>query len=220
MNHPEPDTPERPPAREQQPPQARNRTLYLLSVFCFFLPFATAKGCAGEAEQSYTGVELALGDLGMLLMAVILLAALFFAFSFRRRVLTPMRVGLVQASKAFLCALAVVTTILATGFTFLFTPFSARVGLYLCVGSWLAIYWFSIDTAVRNLRLARRECRDPPPPWGRAVVSLLVVVDATTVLVSGPAGVVELLLGLSASLLLGAPVIVFAMLMAIRRRSA
>ena len=63
---------------ERQPPQRLNRTLYLLVLASFFLPFATVRSCAGEEGVSHTGIGLLQEDAGALLVGVLLLTVLLF----------------------------------------------------------------------------------------------------------------------------------------------
>ena len=73
----------------------------------------------------------------------------------------------------------------------------------------------SLRTAFLNYSLARTECREKPPPWGWVVGILAVVAFAVTVWRSEPDGAVEAGLGLLAGILVGAPVVVLAMLSAV-----
>jgi hypothetical protein len=208
-------------AIDRQPPQRLNRALYLLIVGSFLLPFATVRSCAGdEVLSSHTGIEMLGEEAGGLLVAVIFLAVLLFVFSFRRRVLTAIRQGLVSASKALVCAIAVLTTLFATGIMFMFSRVSVQIGFYACVGSWLALHVLSMHAAIRHHIRARSESSEPPPPWGLTVGILVVTATLITGWLSEPNGIGELALGILASVLIGAPVVVMAMLLAVRYRTS
>jgi len=206
------------PGDEKQPPQRLNRALHGLTIVSFFFPFATVKGCSGEVARSYTGFELIGKDLAMLLAGVLLLAALLFALSFRRRVLTTMRRGMVQAFKALLSALAIQATFVATGMTFLFYAVHVEIGFYLCMGSWFGLYLLSMNTAIRQVVLARKGCRESPPPFGLALAVLLALAHLLTIWWSEPNSLAEVMLGTLAGLSFAAPVILMAMLAAVRYR--
>ena len=157
-------------------------------------------------------------EAGALLIGVLLLAVLLFAFSFRSRVLATLRQGLVSASKALLCAFAILATVLATGLPFLFSNVNLQVGFYICVASWSAIFLISMQMATRLLLLARRGCREQPPPWGLTVGLGVAAVDLLTVWLSQSNDLREIVLGVLASFLLAAPTILVAMLLAVRYR--
>jgi hypothetical protein len=218
MANPPASTDEQDPSTERQPSQRLNRALYLLVVASFFFPFATVKGCAGSEERTYTGLQLMLEDLGLLLVGVLVLAVLLFVFSFRRRILTSFRRILVQSMKALLCALAILTTCLASGMTFLLEPVREEIGFQLCLGSWIALYLIGMGRAIRQVVLARRECREPPPPWGLALCAVLEAAILATTLVSEPNGVGDVILGHLAGFMFVAPLVVLAMLAAVRYR--
>jgi hypothetical protein len=195
-----------------------NRALYVLSLVSFLFPFATVRSCSGDEGISYTGVELLREDTGVLLLGVLSLAVVLFALSFRRRLLATLRLGLVSASKALLCALAIITTVLAIGIPFLFSRVSVQLGFIGCVGAWFVLYLISIQASIRYLSLARHECSEQPPPWGLAVGFVVVVGDLLTVWLSQTNDLGEVVLGILASLLVGAPVLLVAMLLAVRYR--
>jgi len=205
---------------EQQPPQRLNRTLYTLILASFFFPFATVRSCAGDEGVSHTGIALLREDTGVLLVGVLVLAALMLMFSFRNRVLETFRQGLLSASKAMLCALAVLTTLFATGVPFLFSQVSVQIGFYLCVGSWLVLFLLSMHMATQLYLLVRSECREQPPPWGLAIGIVVAVADLLTVWLSRPNDFEEVTFGVGASVLLAAPIILVAMLLAVRYRMA
>jgi len=205
---------------EPQPPQRLSRVLYSLIIASFVLPFATVSSCMDNeaAGTSYTGVDLLTEDAGALLIGVIVLAALLLAFSFRRRALTSIRQGLLSALESLLCAVAILTTFFATGITFMFSRVSLQIGFYICTGSWFLMHVLYMQSALREYSLARKACREPPPPWGLVVGSLVLIVIIATAWVSEPTGIVELLLGVFAGLLIGSPLVVLAMLFAVRFR--
>lgn len=203
---------------EQQPGQRLNRALYTLILAAFFFPFATVKSCAGDEGVSHTGFALLREDTGVLLVGVLVLAVLMLVFSFRTRVLETFRQGLLSASKALLCALAVLTTVFATGVPFLFSQVRVQIGFYLCVGSWLVLFLLSMHMATQLYLLVRSEYREKPPPWGLAIGVAVVVIDILSVWLSRPNDFEEVVFGVGASVLLAAPCILIAMLMAVRYR--
>ncbi len=203
---------------EQQPPQRLNRTLYTLVLVSFFFPFATVRSCAGDEGVSHTGIALLREDTGVLLVGVLVLAALMLVFAFRNRVLDTFRQGLLSALKALLCAFAVLTTLFATGVPFLFSQVTVQVGFYLCVGSWLVLFLLSMHMATQLYLLVRRECREQPPPWGLAAGIVVVVADLLTTWLSQPNDFGDVALGVLASILIAAPLILVAMLLAVRYR--
>lgn len=205
---------------QPQPHQRLNRVLYCLAIVSFFLPFATVKSCTGDEGEgdSYTGIQLLGEDAGALLIGVILLAMLLLAFSFRHRVLSAIWQGILSAIKALLCALAILTTFFATGITFMFSRVSLQAGFHICVGSWFLLQILFTHGALRNHTVARSGCREPPPPWGLAVGVLVTTVVVASAWISEPNGIVELLLGVFAGFLIGAPLIIVAMLLAVLYR--
>jgi len=206
--------------KQQQPSQRLNRVLHLLIIVSFFLPFATVRSCVGDevVSSSYSGFELLAEDAGALLIGVVLLAALLLAFSFRRRALAPVRQGLASAVEALLSAMAILTTFVATGITFMFSRVSFGPGFYICVGCWFLLEILSIRRAIRYYAAARAGCREPPPPWGLVAGALTTIVVVVSAWISEPTGIVELLLGVGAALLIGLPLVVLAMLFAVRFR--
>ena len=203
---------------DRRPPQMVNRALYLLILVSFFFPFTTVRGCGNEEPRTYSGFELAGEELGILLCGVFALAVLLSGLSFRRRVPTAMRTGAVQALKALACALAVLTTLVATGMTFLFYRASEQIGLFLCIASWLLLCLLSVYASMRQVTLLRWECSRRPPPWGAAVAVILIATYVTTVIVSEPHGPWEVFLGAAASVLVGLPLVLLVTLGAIRYR--
>jgi hypothetical protein len=210
--------PEQSPEELEQPREWLNRFLYGLIIASVFLPFATVKGCSGEVEQSYTGVDLMKKEAGFLLIGVILFAVLLLALSFRRRVRSTLRRGLVQGSKALLSALAALTAIFVTGMTFMFDRVSEQIGLFICVGSWALLYALSMFAALKCVVLLRRECPDQPPPWGLSVSLLLAATFTLTAWLSEPMNPGELIFGLTAGLFACAPLVPIAMLAAVYYR--
>jgi hypothetical protein len=203
--------------KEPPAPQRLNRILYSLIIASFFLPFATVRSCmGGEGEgTSYTGIELLAEEAGVLLLGVLLLAALLLAYSFRHRVFTVIQQGLLSASKALLCAIAILTTFFATGMTFMFSRVSLHVGFFVCVGSWLVLEVLLVRAGLLSYSLSRTECRERPPPWGAVVGVVAVVVCGVSVWRSEPNGALELAVGLLTGVLLGAPLVVLALLFAV-----
>ena len=154
-------------------------------------------------------------EAGMLLIGVLLVAPLLLAFSFLRRMLIAIQQGLLSAAKGLLCGIAILTTFFATGMTFMFSHVSLQIGFFVCVGAWLVLELLSVRAALLSYSLARTECRDKPPPWGWMVGILAGVVFVVTAWQSEPDGVAELTFGLFAGVLVGVPLIVVAMLMAV-----
>lgn len=205
---------------EHQPPQRLNRTLYTIILVSFFFPFATVRSCAGDVGVTHTGIALLREDTGVLLGGVLVLAVLMLMFSFRNRVLQTFRQGLLSASKAMLCALAVLTTSFATDVPFLFSQVSVQIGFYLCVGSWLVLFLLSMHLATQLYLLMRSECREKPPPWGLALGVVVVVAGLLTAWLSQPNDFEEVAFSVGASVLLAAPIILVVMLLAVRYRMA
>ncbi|MHC4819566.1 MAG: hypothetical protein ACYTF8_16095 [Planctomycetota bacterium] len=145
------------------PQKIANRTLPVLSLVAFALPFATVKGCNSDKVEEYTGFEL-LGRTGSEgLFLVIGIAVLLFGLSFVRPRATVLGRGLVQALKAFACACAGFFALLSTGLMFLFDKVAERSGLLLAVFSWWVLYTLSMGLAFYHLaeargRRARRQC--------------------------------------------------------------
>ena len=196
------------------------RLLHLLIVGSFLVPFATVKSCMGDETEgvSYTGIQIFAESGGGMLIAVPVLAAILFVFSFRRRVFNSIGEGLVSAAEALFSGIAVLTTWAAVGLAFLFSRVTMHVGFVVCIGSWIVLYFMATSAAVRRLFETRAGCREPPPPWGAVVAAIVIVVDLVTILVSEPNGFMELFLGIAASLLVGVPFVVAAMLLAVRYR--
>jgi hypothetical protein len=157
-------------------------------------------------------------DAGALLIGVILLAALLLALSFRRWALTPIRRGLSSAIEALLCAVAILTTFFATGITFMFSRVSLQIGFFICAGAWVLLHILYTRSALQQYRCARKDCREPPPPWGLSVGAMAIVVIIATAWISEPNGAVELLIGGFVGVLLGVPITVLAMLSAVLYR--
>ena len=211
------DTPAKPNARTHIP-QHLDRALHLAILASFFFPFATVSSCMGpqDESESYTGVELLAEHSGALLIGVILIYELMLAFSFRRWAVTPIMQGLVLALEALLCAIAILTTFFATGIAFMFSRVSLQIGFYICTGSWLLLQVFYTRSALDRYSHVRKACREPPPPWGLVVGGVSLIVIVATAWMSEPSSLAELLLGLFAGLLLGVPIVVLAMLFAVR----
>ncbi len=199
--------------------QGLNRVLYVVVVISFFLPFATVKSCADEVERTYTGFEMLEEQAGVFLSGVLLLALLLLGLSFRKRIVTPMRRGLVQAWKALLCALAAIGTFFATGMSFLFQEVTIRVGLMLCLGSWLILYLLAMITAIRQVVLAREDCPSPPPPWGPIAAVLLTLGCVIPIWLNEPPGPGMLIGSLVECLMVCTPLVVLSLLAAIRYRT-
>ena len=70
----------------------------------------------------------------------------------------------------------------------------------------------------RQVVLARRGCREPPPPFGLALGVLLALAHLLTIWLSEPNGLAEVMVGTLASLSFAAPLILMAMLGAVRYR--
>jgi hypothetical protein len=153
-----------------------------------------------------------------MLLTVLVLAVLLFAFSFRRRVIHTIRQGLVFAVEGLLSALAVLMTWVGTSLVFLFDRLTPQIGFYLCVGSWILLYLLSMFAAIRRYSEARDGCMVTPPPWGMTVAILVIVVVTITIWISEPSGIAELVGGIFATVLVGAPIVLFAMLLATRYR--
>jgi hypothetical protein len=202
---------------QSHPPQRLNRVLYCLIIASFFLPFATVRSCTGDegGGVSYTGIELLTEEAGALLIGVLLLAGLFLALSFRRRVFAVIQQGLLSATKALLCGIAILTTFFATSMTFMFSRVNLQMGFFVCVGSWLALEHLSLRAALHDYSLARNECREKPPPWALVVGALAVLAFVLTAWQSEPDGAAEVAFGLFTGILVGVPFVVLAMLLAV-----
>jgi len=147
--------PEPTPAQTSLPQRLANRTLPVLSLVAFALPFATVKGCNSDKVEEYTGFEL-LGRTGSEgLFLVIGIAVLLFGLSFVRPRATVLGRGLVQALKALACAGAGFFALLSTGLMFLFDKVAERSGLLLAVFSWWVLYALSMGLAFHHLAEAR-----------------------------------------------------------------
>jgi hypothetical protein len=195
-------------------PQRIKRVLHIAIICSFLLPFATVSSCVGDETEGtpYTGVELLAEDAGALLVGVILLAALLFAFSFKPLTFAPIRQGLLLAFEALLCAIAILTTFFATGIAFMFSRVSLQVGFFICTGSWILLLLLDTRSALGDYSQARQGCRQPPPPWGLVVGVLTVTVISISTWISEPNGILELLLGVFTGILIGVPITVLAML--------
>jgi hypothetical protein len=138
-----------------RPQRAANRFFPVLSLVAFFLPFATVKGCNSDRVEEYTGFEL-LGRTGSEgLFLVIGIALLLFGLSFLRPRATVIARGIVQSTKALVCAFAGFLALVSTGLMFMFDKLEERSGLLLALFCWWTLYALSLGLAFQHLAEAR-----------------------------------------------------------------
>ncbi|MDP2312045.1 MAG: hypothetical protein Q8P41_04005 [Pseudomonadota bacterium] len=118
-----------------------------LTQVALVLPFVTAKGCDNGVVTDYTGVGLYLSANGMIvLLPMAVVTALLLAFPYRgapiSRALAP------GALTAFGAAVGLLLALVGPSFALLFDELTYRVGWYLHVSGWAALYAASLVGSV------------------------------------------------------------------------
>ena len=124
-----------------------SRLLYLGSLGALLLPFATVKGCDTDEVETFTGIELMAEPGGELLLGTVLIALVLFALSFRNPVRSRAREAFSECVRALASALAAFLVMASTGFAFAVEEETERIGYFVCLGCWWAIYILSYGRA-------------------------------------------------------------------------
>ncbi len=129
------------------------RLIYLLSVFAFFLPFVSVKGCKSEITTNYSGFSLITQkDEGSLLyLFPIGMGLLFLAGSFLALSISDINKAFLKGVKTIVGFLSCLIVISYPSFQFFFSTVKPKMGQIIGGACWIIIYSFSYFTLLRKL---------------------------------------------------------------------
>jgi hypothetical protein len=124
--------------------------LYFFSVYAFFLPFVSVKGCHSDKITHYIGLELINVGEGKFYYIPIGIGILFLVFSFLKFTPGTILQAFLKGGKAIGCLISGAVAIFYPFIQFLFDTVYIKIGQVLCAGCWIILYLYNYAVLLKS----------------------------------------------------------------------